>query len=281
MKPLSVVVCTRNRAEGLQRCLNAIRQADFAATNAELVLVNNASTDSTQSLLEAFAASESFPVTVIQEPKPGLSNARNAGLAATTGEVVSFTDDDCYVEKDYCTAVIQAFRTHPDIDYFGGRILRFDPTDSLYACEHSETFFAIEAGSFIPAGLIQGANMGFTRRLLNKVGLYDPDMGAGTRFRCEDVDYIARCSIAGFRGAHVPQVVVWHHHGRKEGPELEALKRENDYARGAYYAKLTINTGLLSILNWIRTTRGSQGEHKFFHEFRGALDYWRWYKQNK
>ena len=279
MSSISVVVCTRNRAEALGRCLDSMGNADFVANDGQLVLVNNASTDTTAKVMAEFADSADFPIKIVDAPVPGLSNARNAGLAAADAPIVAFTDDDCYVAEDYLSAAITAFSNH-DIDYFGGRILRYDESDAFYACNDSEDYEPIAPRSFIPAGSVQGANMAFTRRLLDKVGTFDPNLGAGTRFRCEDVDFIARASAAGFRGAHVPDVLVWHHHGRKEGSELEQLKRDNDYARGAYYAKLIMEFGVVRAIDWMRTTWQLRGHHKLAHEIRGAVDYWRWRKSH-
>jgi glycosyltransferase involved in cell wall biosynthesis len=269
---LSLIVCTRNRAEALARCLEMIARSDHNTISAELVIVNNGSRDETAAVIDSFAETAPLPVRSVSQPRVGLSNARNAGLAAAKGEILSFTDDDCYVASDFFTSLRDAYHAR-NFDYSGGRILLYDPTDAFYACNDQDTFERIAPHSFIPAGKVQGANMAITRRLYESVGPFDPDLGAGTSFRCEDVDYVARASSVGFAGAHLPQVVVEHHHGRKEGPELEQLKRENDYARGAYYAKHVLGGELAVLYHWPRITWGQRPNHRLRSELWGAFGY--------
>uniref|UniRef100_UPI00286E8B15 glycosyltransferase family 2 protein n=1 Tax=Sandarakinorhabdus sp. TaxID=1916663 RepID=UPI00286E8B15 len=94
---ISLIICTRNRAGPLGRCLAAVagivHDGDW-----ELVIVDNGSTDATAAVVADFAAQAGFRVVQVHQPVPGLSNARNAGVAAATGELILFTDDDCYVE---------------------------------------------------------------------------------------------------------------------------------------------------------------------------------------
>ena len=82
MPDISLIVCTRNRAKSLRMCLNSIEQAAAAnpAIQAELIVVNNASTDSTATLLQDWQQSTSVPCKVVVAEQSGLSNARNCGL---------------------------------------------------------------------------------------------------------------------------------------------------------------------------------------------------------
>lgn len=271
-KNISLIICTKDRAKALEQCLKEIQKSDISRINAELILVDNGSSDNTGEIIRRFVENNSFPVIHVTEPKKGLSNARNAGLNAATGKIIAFTDDDCYIEKNYFFSVTRAFED-VDYDYFGGRIMRYYKADAFYACNEKNAFEPIKSKSFIPAGLIQGANMAFTEKLIKKVGLFDPILGAGAQFRCEDVDYIARASYLGFSGAHVPEVIVWHHHGRKEGDNLENIKRENDYSRGAYYAKQFSNGYKWIIYHWLKTTWQLRGHHHLRDELKGAFDY--------
>jgi len=272
MPRLSLIICSRNRDEALGRCLDSIRGDELLAVDGELVVVDNGSTDRTADVIAAFREKANFPVKTVHEPIPGLSNARNAGLLAASGELLAFTDDDCYLGENYFGSVIHAY-AEPRFDYCGGRILLYDPSDAFYACNDKDTFELLAPHSFIPAGKIQGANMVIRRQVLDKIGPFDPMLGAGTPFRCEDVEYVARASLAGFTGAHVPEIVVYHHHGRKPGEAIEKMKRDNDYARGAYYAKFILRGRLDFARHWVRLTRKYSDEHDFATELKGALHY--------
>ncbi|MDG2133825.1 MAG: glycosyltransferase, partial [Phycisphaerales bacterium] len=95
---VSIIICSRNRAAQLEKCLDSIHEDEMLATAAELVLIDNGSTDDTHQIMEAHADRARYPVLVRQEPDAGLSRARNAGLDAATGDLLLFTDDDCYLD---------------------------------------------------------------------------------------------------------------------------------------------------------------------------------------
>jgi glycosyltransferase involved in cell wall biosynthesis len=193
---LSPIICSRNRAGKLERCLRTIRPEEMLKVAGELILVDNDSTDNTREVMVSYRDAAPFPVKVIMEPARGLWLARNSGFADAAGEVVVFTDDDCYLTDGYLLKAGRVFETG-QFQYCGGRAMRYDPGDSLYSCNEDETFEIFPPRSFIPAGKIQGANFIVHRQVLQKVGRFDPWFGAGTPFRCEDIDYCARASIAG------------------------------------------------------------------------------------
>lgn len=71
------------------------------ACDVELVLVDNASTDSTGEVIREFVAAASLKVVCVECKKAGLGAARNVGIAAAKGEWLLFADGDCYVEKPF------------------------------------------------------------------------------------------------------------------------------------------------------------------------------------
>lgn len=231
---LSLVVCTRNRAVKLSRALEALTtlEADFAW---ELVLVDNGSSDRTAEVLEAFRRRWPLPVQVVSAPVEGLSRARNAGWRAAVGDVVCFTDDDCYLDAGHLRAVIAAFAA-PQIGFLGGRVELFDVRDFPISIQPSKHRREFSPGQFVPAGVVQGANMAFRRVVLETIGGFDEELGAGTDFPAEDIDAVCRTSLAGWGGVYEPSVLVLHHHERR-AREAVALKRQYDQGRGAYNAK--------------------------------------------
>src|ERR1700751_3210293 len=165
---LSLVVCTRNRCRQLARCLEAIGCIVFARPW-ELIVVDNGSSDETAAALREFAASACFPVRYVFEPKPGLGNARNAGVAMAGGAIVAFTDDDCYPAPDFLARIWSSFADE-SVGYIPGRILLHDPTDEPMTIRLSTTPLTFAAKSFINAGAISGANIAFRRSVLDKIG---------------------------------------------------------------------------------------------------------------
>lgn len=271
---LSLILCTRNRGGALKRALNAIGglQCDVAW---EILLVDNGSTDDTRDVIEAFAASAPAPVHYVWQPIKGLSNARNAGLERSSGEIIVFTDDDCYVQHDFLTAIDRVFSTEPKLGYVSGRILLFDPTDYPTTINESREPLRFPPGQYLAPGAIKGANLAFRRAALDQVGGFDPLFGSGALFPSEDIDTAARVSRQGWWGCYDPDVVVAHHHGRKAA-DVPALQKAYDIGRGAYHAKLMLHDRAIGAAakGWLGLPRRMRHRPaSLLWELAGALHY--------
>jgi glycosyltransferase involved in cell wall biosynthesis len=236
MTPLvSVVVATRNRAASLPEALS-VHERCATRLAWELVVVDNGSTDTTAEVLRDFAGTTRIPFRAVFEPRTGLSCARNAGWRAARGELIAFTDDDCYPDVEFVDAIARCFADR-HVDYLGGRITLHDPDDAPVTIQLREEPLRIPPRSFVRAGLIHGANMAARRHVLEILGGFDEMLGAGTRFPSEDLDFVSRAAAAGFEGGYDPRPVVAHHHRRSDPGEVEVLRHGYDVGRGAYYAK--------------------------------------------
>jgi hypothetical protein len=234
---VSLIICSRDRCEQLARLLARLPVDGLRRAQAELVLVDSASRDGTLALMRRQAGALACPVEVVHVAAPGLGRARNAGIARARGELLVFTDDDCYVAPDYFDALAARFDSER-YAYGGGRILRFDPADLDYGVQTRDRFAAFAPRTRLRAGSLQGSNMVIHRRVFERVGLFREDFGSGTPFRCDDIELLARASLAGFAGAYVPELVVHHHHGRRSEATLRRWRRADDISRGAYYAAM-------------------------------------------
>ncbi len=97
---VSIIICTCNRAALMRRTLDSMRSLAIPrGVTWEIVVVNNNSTDDTAAVLASFA--ERLPLTCVFEPVPGLSRSRNRGVAASSGDLLLFTDDDVLVEPGW------------------------------------------------------------------------------------------------------------------------------------------------------------------------------------
>ena len=271
MKPkASIIICSRNRAERLGACLDSIREDEMIDTQAELVLVDNASTDDTHQMMERHAEGARYPVIVRQEPDAGLSRARNVGLEAATGDLILFTDDDCYMDQGYIPLAVEIFESE-EFDYGGGQAVLHEERDAFVGYNLFEHRKTLEPGRFIPAGTIQGSSMIFRRKVVEEIGYFDCMLGAGTPFPCEDIDYVARASFAGFTGGKFPELVVRHDHGRRTNSEYRDILRSYDHGRGAYYAKYILEGRLSFLFHWPR--HSFEPERSVFNELASACRY--------
>jgi glycosyltransferase involved in cell wall biosynthesis len=234
---ISIVLCTRNRAARLGAALVSISKQVFDGTW-ELVIVDNGSTDETGAVVRQFAGSAPFAVRLVHEPAAGLGRARNTGWRAATGDIVAFTDDDCYPETNFLQSVGACFQEEVSLAFLGGRILLHDPEDFPITIQTRADRLWFEPFSVIATGVIQGANFSIRRSTLESVGGFNAALGAGTPFACEDIEILGRMSAHGFAGAYDPRPTVSHHHGRRSSHAVGQLQRDYDTGRGAYYASM-------------------------------------------
>jgi len=269
---IALVVCTRNRAGKLDAFFNALRRLQCDA-EWELVLVDNGSTDATGERLRQFAANFPGTVRLVSEPLAGLGRARNCGWRATNAQIIAFTDDDCYPESGFLNHVLHVF-ADPGVGFAGGRTLLYDASDAPVTIYEHPVEQVYPPEHFIVGGVIHGANMAFRRQTLVDIEGFDDHLGSGTPYAFEDVDAQLRALAARWTGKYDPRSVVYHHHGRKPGPEIEALTRAYDAGRGGYYMKciLFMPHRWRCLRHWLRGIR-RQPFDQTAREVRAALGY--------
>jgi glycosyltransferase involved in cell wall biosynthesis len=217
--------------------------AHAAPLDAELVIIDNGSTDGTKAAIEAWSAENpAVLVQLLYEPKPGLSRARNCGVRAARGDLLAFTDDDCRLSREYVAQLL----AHDDNDIGlvlrGGRVELGDPTDlpltitapTLRRLHRRDNAARHENIS----NFVMGCNMAMRRALANQLGPFDEKLGAGTPINsAEDTDYIFRAYLADVTIETVPDMAVTHYHGRKTATEGYELMHGYMIGTGALYAK--------------------------------------------
>lgn len=205
---VSLVICTRNRARQLEACL-----ASVAKIRCELpwetVIVDSGSDDDTQTVVSKFFDDSDVRGHYLWEPERGGCHAKNAGINVSSGEVVAFTDDDCYPAPDLLDRICEIF-ADPRIGFIGGRILLHDPNDYPLTINESMETLRFSAGGIVPCAAVQGENMAFRRAALIAVGGFDPTLGPGTSFPGEDWDAVARVCGGGSDGGCFETPVVSH-----------------------------------------------------------------------
>lgn len=273
---VSLVICTRNRASHLRACLGYV-SAQSRTSSWELVVVDNGSSDETGTILEEFAIGAPFPVTTRFESKPGLGRARNVGWKVARGDIIVFTDDDCYLSPDYLDRICEVF-DDTRIGFAGGRINLFDPTDCPITIKASAKRELLEPRSYVKPGWMHGASMAFRRDVLEAINGFDDAFGVGTRFCCEDTDAQARASFAGWLGVYTPKAVLAHHHRRK-ARDFPAVRRRYSFGTGAYMMKFVLvpETRSIYLRNWYwtfwRVLKGHYALIDLLWELQGATSY--------
>jgi len=235
---VSIVVCTRDRPQQLADCLQSLQALNPPAS--EIIVVDNApTTTATQDIVQKFPRTR-----YVVESQPGLSRARNTGIRQSKGDLIVFTDDDVQVHPHWLEPIHAAF-LDPQTMAVTGLVIPTElrtETQALFelslkclnnGCQpktYDLNFFKQHQKKGVPVWDIgAGANMAFRREIFEKVGEFDPRLGAGAAGCSEDSELWYRILAAGWRCQYQPAAVVYHTHRE----DIAALRQQmHSYMRG-------------------------------------------------
>jgi len=229
---LSVIIPTRNRVKSLKLLLESLAvPARIGIPETEIIVVDNGSTDETHRWLDT-QRQQNGGLIILDEPRPGKSNALNRALSVARGEIFMVLDDDVVIQSN-CLAKHAEAHTATQFAAIQGRILAGkdslgNPADANRLREYNIPL--IDYGEEIVAirGLT-GTNMSFKRVVFEKVGFFDPRLGPGAAGFSEDTEYSIRIRKAGFKIGYTPHAIVYH--------ELNPSRYGRVYNRAVEYRK--------------------------------------------
>jgi glycosyltransferase involved in cell wall biosynthesis len=191
---ISFVVPAYNEEALLPRCLEAIA-AEIARSRraAEIVVVDNASTDRTREI--ALAAPG---VRLVEENERGLVPARRAGYGAARGALVANIDADTIIPEGWLERTLAEFAADPDLVGLSGPYIYYDSPRSVRAaaaCFYRCAFVAYLVVRFVmhAGSMMQGGNFVVRRDALERAGGFESEF----RFYGEDTDLARRLSKVG------------------------------------------------------------------------------------
>jgi GT2 family glycosyltransferase len=218
---VTVIIATYNRAALLDECLHHLRRQRFSPGDA-VIVVDNGSTDDTAAVVARHRICCEAPLHLLHESMPGKSRAIARALAAATGDILAFTDDDVNVEEDWLDAVREAM-TDPMVALLGGPVRpRWQasvPGWIRRACDRHPRLCApialLDYGdrpAVLGVRTVLGANLAVRREIFTKVGGFPTHLGKlrGTLRSGEDHELCRRVQDAGFRAIYVPNAAVRH-----------------------------------------------------------------------
>ena len=250
---LTVVICTRDRREGLARTLTSLsHQSD---SHFDVLIIDNSRDGNVANCRDSFG---DLDIRRCHEPAPGLSRARNRALSEVHSEFVAWIDDDEVADRDWIAWIKRGFATPDRPDAVAGMILPAElETDAQVNFERYGGFnkgrgmdpVRLRAGTpsvtdplYPLPNFGAGGNMAFRTEALRAIGGFDNRLGAGTlTYGGEETRALCLLLERGSLILHWPQAVTWHHH-RRTGGELE--KQFFGYSAGltAFYMSLILSS---------------------------------------
>jgi glycosyltransferase involved in cell wall biosynthesis len=223
---VSVIVPTICREpDRLAHTVDSLLALDYP--DLEVVIVDNRPDAPPDGLAQVLAGRR---VSIVHEPKAGVSHARNRGIAETTGSIIAFTDDDVVVDPRWARAIALRFALSPEVEAVGG-LVRPEVLDieaqlwfeefyggfskslrrhivSLAQPDRADPLFP-----YAPGRYGAGCNMAFRRSTLDRLGGFEPALGTGTPARGgEDLAIFLRLVLGGGVVAFEPAALVYHTH---------------------------------------------------------------------
>jgi len=197
---ISVVVCSYNGSRTIDECCKGLLNLEYP--NYEVIIVDDGSSDATAAIVGGYG----FRV-ISSTENQGLSNARNTGLEAATGEIVAYLDDDACPDPHWLTYLAADFLSTEHVGVGGPTIP--PPGDGPIAdCvanspgNPTHVLLSDQEAEHIP-----GCNIAFRKAALEAIGGFD------TQFRIagDDVDVCWRLQQRGWSLGFSPNALVWHH----------------------------------------------------------------------
>jgi glycosyltransferase involved in cell wall biosynthesis len=235
LPPLTIAICTRNRAAMLRRCLTTlVTLRDARGDDAvEILVVDNVpSDDSTRGAVAEFAG-----VRYAMEPVPGLNFGRNRALAECDRDWLAFIDDDAVADRGWLDALAEGIVASPGAGGFSGPVLplmleteaqlRFERAGGFGKGFHWLRFGSEAWGDPIyPAHTGRfgtGASMVFATSTLRALGGFDEALDTGPPLPGGgDLDMFYRVVRGGWPLIYLPGLLVHHEHRR----DMPGLRRQ-------------------------------------------------------
>lgn len=199
----SLIICTIHRTTELERLLKSLLEQTYKSF--ELIIIDQNSNDSVQTIVSNF--STTLTIKYVQTLPCGLSNARNMGLPLANGDVIAFTDDDCWYPNDFFSRLNNLWQDELDGIVVKSVDKELKPSNlnpapiNCYINRENVWTHVISYTVFL------------RKPLCDKIGPFDSNLGVGnpTVFQSgEETDYILRAIALKAKIYYTPHLHVFH-----------------------------------------------------------------------
>jgi glycosyltransferase involved in cell wall biosynthesis len=205
----------------LKRTLDSLLNAEQSpGLNVKVTVVDNNSKDQTRQVVEEYISRFEGRFSYVFEGQQGRSAALNAGIRATSGDLIGMIDDDEEIDNSWYVRAHSAFKDG-ELDFIGGPYLpRWGAAPPPWLpMNYLAVIGWIDGGDRVARfdssypGILMGGNAVLTRAIVEKVGLYRTSLSrTGKRLLAgEDEDMYQRLISAGARGLYLPDLIIYHY----------------------------------------------------------------------
>ena len=198
----SVIVVTRDRANSLDRTLEALRNLDYP--DYDVLVVDNGSCDHTKEVIRRHGTKFIFCPS-----ERGIGACRQAGVLAATGEIIAFCDDDCVPNSDWLSNLVQRLQ-EPNAGIVAGQVVNIGFPDNMQRkgrSRHLRNGKLAWAEDYRDAEFFGNMNLAFRKEIIQRIGGYDSFFNV-----MEEIDLQIRVRKEGFDILYEPDAVLTHHY---------------------------------------------------------------------
>lgn len=234
LRPTSLIICTRNRADMLADTVESILAGDTLPS--EIVIVDQS--DCSAEGHSARWRDRGADIRYVWTSTAGLSRANNVGVATARHDVLVFTHDDVRVAATWFSTLVKALVENGPRCVITGKVPPGEPErpggfQQTVRVDERRRSWQGRTRAF-PLLVL---NMALERSAYESVGGFDERLGPGTVFPgAEDVDLGFRLLEAGYRILYEPDAVVYHRAWRAPESYL-SIRRDYGMALGGYFGK--------------------------------------------
>jgi mycofactocin system glycosyltransferase len=217
---VSIIIPVHNRPEDMEACLNSLMRLNYPKDKLEVLVVDDASTDTTPDVVSR------FPVRLIRNKQNRQAAfCRNLAAQQATGEIVAFIDSDCLADPCWLLELIPAFKD-ATLGAVGGRVDAYYDEGGLDRYEKVKSSLIMgtwpkRSQQDNPFFYVPSCNLLVRRKLFISLGGFDETLVVG-----EDVDLCFRISKQGYHLEYRTMGTVYHKHRNQLIP---FCKRRFDY----------------------------------------------------
>jgi len=209
--------------------LTSVLNCDYP--NYEVFLVDNASTDKTvQVIRRKFGKNRRLKI--IQNPVNMYSQGLNLGLDNSTGEYITFFNNDIEYKSGYFQKIIKIFKKYPKAYLVQGKLVYYYDHKLIDSAGESMDIYGnpvtigaweIDNGQFNNLSEIlsaAGSASVVRKKAIGLVGKFDEDYGIGY----EDMDFALRLRLKGYKVFYTPDAVIYHKRGKTDLSPMVRIK---------------------------------------------------------
>jgi len=267
MLKISAIVSTYNREKFLEIALESLARQTLSPEFFEVVVINNNSTDNTEKVSNSFHEKYgNIPYKYFIETDQGLSFGRNRGIKESNAELVTFIDDDAWLDKNFLKEVVEFMGDQTEVASVGGTILLdYEDKEPNWQTKYLASLFGYfkysdKTEPFRKTDYPRGSNMTFRKSVFTQIGDFNTTLGRiGKNLGGgEEKDIYQRIYAQNLSVYNLPTAIV-HHAVPVTRTKIPFIRRQaigvgiSEWYRVRGNAKMIFGRYLQEIIKWLAT----------------------------